>query len=109
MYYTRAILALYLAVGAQALTYWVGPECAGKNFDEAVMDEVRKMGTESSGRLKDDANENMAYSFKTIFKVDRTDEGAKNKALSEYLISNLSACLLDRADMQQLPSTPSPR
>ncbi|KAF1954180.1 hypothetical protein CC80DRAFT_595310 [Byssothecium circinans] len=48
------------------------------------MNEVRKMGTEGSGRLNDDANENMAYSFKTIFKLEKSDETAKQKVLTAF-------------------------
>lgn len=36
MYHAQALIALYIAVGAQALNYWVSPECAAKCFDEVV-------------------------------------------------------------------------
>jgi hypothetical protein len=84
MHYTQALLALYFTIGAQALTYWVSPECDGKGFNEEVMDEVRKMGVEGRGRLNSDDNENMAYAFKTIFKVEKSDEAARTKVSSKW-------------------------
>ncbi|KAF2849060.1 hypothetical protein T440DRAFT_145439 [Plenodomus tracheiphilus IPT5] len=75
---------LYLSIGARALTYWVEDQCGDKGVDESVMDEVRSMGVEGSKRLRDDGNENMAYSFKTIFKVERSDEAVRSQALTAF-------------------------
>lgn len=85
MYHLHAIVTIYLALGAQALTYFVSSECARKGFDETVMDEVRAMGREGSTRLQDNTNDRMAHNFQEIFKVNRDDPTVRERALSKLL------------------------
>ncbi|ORY19377.1 hypothetical protein BCR34DRAFT_551927 [Clohesyomyces aquaticus] len=72
------------AASVEELTYWIGPECDGKGFNEAVMNEVRDMGTEGSKRVGDGNDEIMAHAFKTVFKVEKSDENALSQVTKAF-------------------------
>ena len=66
-------------VGAVEITYWVDKTTCkdGKNLDEAFT-EVKAMASGAKEGL-DEGNDGMKLAFKTIFKVETTDQDAFDK------------------------------
>lgn len=82
MYFGNLFVWLCLAFSSHALSYWIDSSCTGK-LDNAVLDEVKLMGSEGSTRLGNSGDSVMADAFLQIFKVDKTNVNAVGKATSK--------------------------
>ena len=81
-------LSRLIVVNAVSITYWVDETTCkdGKNLDEAFT-EVKAMASGAKEGL-DEGNDGMKLAFKTIFKVETTDQGAFDKVTGMFYVAH---------------------